>query len=242
MYLNNISITNICNYFHIHRSSIYYILKKYNINCRGEYDKNRIHFFNYDKMEKDSHNKYYWIGFLAADGNVSNNYNEVSIELGKKDKKHLEKIKKFFESDAPIVDRINNNGSECSKVNFCSKKFAKYLSKYNIIPNKSLMYKIPLNEIPQDYIYDYIRGIFDGDGSLSIHNNLLVFSFCSGNKECVCQIANILQIFNKIDYSSGVYRITTAGKKAKEVLEKIYQNSTEENRLDRKYSIYKTLI
>lgn len=242
-YNNWETIPNICKSFNIDRSTIYYILKQRSINNRGENDKGRIHSLNWQIMKQDSIDKYYWLGFLAADGNVSKLENCVSIELKTEDRLHLEKIRDFLGSNAPIVDRINNSGCHCSRIVFCSTLFSQFLKEYNIIPNKSLLFTIPLDKIPQEFLFDFIRGLYDGDGSIYLHNKLIVFSFCSGNKECVFQVKEILQIKNKLDSSGGAWRIATAGKKALAVFDKIYQNSSVNNRLDRKFLKYQqTLI
>lgn len=237
------TIPNICKSFNISKSTIYCILKQRGINSRGENDKGRIHSLNWQIMKQASIDKYYWLGFLAADGNVSKLENCVSIELKTEDRLHLEKLRAFLGSNASIVDRINNKGCHCSKIIFCSTLFSQFLKKYNIIPNKSLSFTIPLDKIPQEFLFAFVRGLYDGDGSIYFHNKLIVFTFCSGNKECVSQVREILQIKNKLDFSGGVWRIATAGKNALIVFDKIYQNSSVNNRLDRKFLKYQqTLI
>ena len=52
----------------------------------------------------------------------------------------------------------------------------------------------------------------------------------------------ILGIENKITQDNHTFHVQVTGnKKAKAFLDKIYENSSDNNRLDRKYSIYKTL-
>lgn len=87
---------------------------------------------------------------------------------------------------------------------------------------------------------DFIRGLIDGDGSIRINNHQQIsLSFCSGNKQCVEQFKEILDIDNKITQDKNIYHIQVTGnKKAKNILDKIYLNSDDTNRLDRKYSIY----
>ena len=49
--------------------------------------KKRLYTFNIDKFKVDSHDKYYWLGFIAADGAI--NRNSLSIELKSIDEEHL---------------------------------------------------------------------------------------------------------------------------------------------------------
>lgn len=201
----------------------------------------RLYTFNFDKFKQDSPDKYYWLGFLGADGCVVNN--TLSIELKDIDKRHLEKFNLFFENTNPIKERINNLNVSCIKTQINSYELVKYLKEYNIYQNKSKTYTIPEDKIPKEYIMDFIRGLIDGDGCIRINNHQQIcLGFCSGNQECVEQFKRILGIENKITQDNHTFHIQVTGnKKAKAFLDKIYENSNDNNRLNRKYSIYKTL-
>lgn len=203
--------------------------------------KARLYTFNFDKFKQDSHDKYYWLGFLGADGCVVNN--TLSIELKSIDKKHLEKFNLFFENTNPIKERINNLNVICVKTQINSYELVNYLKDYNIYQNKSKTYLIPEDKIPNEYIMDFIRGLIDGDGCIRINNHQQIsLEFCSGNQECIKQFKKILGIENKITQDKYTFHVQVTGnKKAKTFLDKIYKDSNENNRLDRKYSIYKTL-
>lgn len=202
--------------------------------------KARKYTFNFDKFKQDSADKYYWLGFLGADGAIVNN--TLSIELKISDKSHLEKFNRFFENTNPIVERVNNLNVNCVKTTINSFELIEYLKQYNIYQNKSKTYTIP-NNIPQEYIFDFLRGLIDGDGSVRINNHQQIsLEFCSGNQECVEQFKNILGLDNKITQDRFTFHIQVTGNiKAKTILDKIYSGSNDNNRLNRKYSIYKTL-
>ena len=201
----------------------------------------RKYTFNFDKFKEESSSKYYWLGFLGADGCVVNN--TLSIELKANDKEHLEKFNIFFENTAPITERINNLNVSCVKTQINSFELIEYLKQYHIYQNKSKTYTIPENKIPKQYLMDFIRGLIDGDGCIRINNHQqLSLGFCSGNLECVEQFRKIIDIDNKITQDKFTFHIQVTGnKKAKNILDKVYQNSNDSNRLNRKYSIYKTL-
>lgn len=206
-----------------------------------EKKKARKYTFNFDNFKKDSSDKYYWLGFLGADGAIVKN--TLSIELKSIDKKHLEKFNNFFQNTNNIVERINNLNVKCVKTQINSYELVEYLKQYNIYQNKSLTFTIPIDKIPKQFLMDYIRGLIDGDGCVRINNHHQIsLEFCSGNQECVKQFRDIIGIENKITKDNYTYHIQVTGnKKAKAILDRIYKNSNDNNRLDRKYSIYKTL-
>lgn len=209
---------------------------------RGERNKGRKYSFNIKKLQEDSHDKYYWLGFIAADGAVVDR--SLHIELKDTDENHLIKFRDFLESDYPIKKRINNVGCHCAKISINSLDLVDYLKNYNIVQKKSLIFNIPTDKIPQEYIYDFVRGMMDGDGNIQIQGNKqLSLTFCSGNEKCVYQIREIFGVNNKVSFGSGTYHIQIKGNNvAKQVLDKLYASSSEYNRLDRKYNIYKQTL
>jgi hypothetical protein len=52
----------------------------------------------------------------------------------------------------------------------------------------------------------------------------------------------IWQVENKIVINNGAYMISKEGAGVIPILNKMYENSTEESRLTRKYNIYRSLI
>lgn len=205
----------------------------------------RKYFYNIEKIKKDSHEKFYWLGFIAGDGSVQEQGRRLRIELKDDSLDILENFKIFMESNANIVSRINNQGCRCSKIDINSKQLGNYLAEYNIVPNKTKIFQIPEDKIPQNYIMDFIRGFMDADGCIHIRkerNNAPSLSFVSGSQKCIEQIKNILNINNKISKQGNNYTIHKEGKEVISILNKIYEHSTENTRLKRKYDIYCTII
>lgn len=234
------SVKEICQEAGISESTFF---NRYKGPRRGERNKGRKYTLNLENIKKDSHDKYYWLGFIAADGSITGG-RELAIELKDIDENHLQKFLNFMGSNSPIKKRINNNGCHCAKINICSLDLVDYLAEYNIVPNKSLIYTIPMDKIPNEYKYDFVRGMMDGDGNIQIQNDKqLSMIFCSGNEECVYQIRDICGVTNKVGHGSGTYHFQVKGNKAaKQVLDKIYKDSNENNRLERKYNIYKQTL
>ena len=112
----------------------------------------------------DSNKKAYWLGFIAADGNIRQDYLCLSIELAISDREHLVKFQQDINTNAPIKDSFRKYSSSYIRIN--NKQICLALSKYGIIPNKSLSFVIHKELLPSCFIRDFIRGYFDGDGSI----------------------------------------------------------------------------
>ena len=129
----------------------------------------------------DSGTVAYWLGFLSADGYVNNSPKggtyEVGIELASKDEEHLVNFLSDIKSSgiiskrakAPFVDKGYNRTYKESAVRIYSKHMVESLSQYGIINSKTYTITFPDN-IPNKYIWDYIRGFFDGDGAVMVKN------------------------------------------------------------------------
>ena len=128
-------------------------------------------------------NTAYWLGFLAADGSIHKNKPRLMIGLSRKDREHLEKFKRFIESDVEIKDRdmvCSTNGKRypSSLIHICSKELIDDLYQYNIIPNKSNQNIDFLEYIPESYKIYFILGYFDGDGFYINTENSHGFGWC----------------------------------------------------------------
>lgn len=193
----------------------------------------------------DSHEKYYWLGFLAGDGSVAKNEARIRLELKDIDLSHLQKFQNFMGSNTPITERVNNRGCHAYTVNINSAELKRYVVQYNLIPNKTPVYTMPLDNIPQIYWWNLVRGLMNADGCIQVRSNRKnqpIISFVAKNQVCAEQMKQIWQVKNKIVINNGAYMISKEGAGVIPILNKMYENSTEESRLTRKYNIYRSLI
>ena len=117
----------------------------------------------------DSEEKAYLLGFIYADGCVSNN--TFSIKLSIKDLDLLVKIKEILSSSHKIVTHENKSGYGIGNISCClainNSELAEDLISLGVFRNKSKTLKFPTeNQVPKSLINHFIRGYFDGDGSV----------------------------------------------------------------------------
>jgi intein/homing endonuclease len=132
----------------------------------------------------NSSERAYWLGFCCAD--AYNSGDALILELSEKDRNHLEYFRLDIESDTILRSRIRNNKTY-SILYLSSRKMCGDLISHGYIPKKSNVLKMP--NIDKLYYRDFARGIFDGDGCISLYRNnkqahvsIFTGSTCFANK------------------------------------------------------------
>ena len=111
-------------------------------------------------------NMAYILGFIAADGSVNKKDNGILIGLSAIDGEFLEQIRQELKLERPLKYYITSNGYEAVKLYMTSEHMKNKLAEYNIVPNKTVSFTFP-TKLNKRYWVDFIRGYFDGDGSIS---------------------------------------------------------------------------
>lgn len=184
---------------------------------------------------------------MYADGYVTKN-GYVGLSLSIIDKSHLEKFNNFLESNYPIKDYVNNGGHKYSRLLIRSDKLKSDLVRYGCLENKTFLLKFPA--IKNKLIFHFIRGYFDGDGSLSEYNTNkgLTFRFrLCGTSSFLNSVLKYIN-FEKSklckrhkDRHNDNYDIYIGGNgNVLKIMNSIYDNST--IFLERKYNIYLKLL
>jgi hypothetical protein len=181
--------------------------------------------------------KYYWAGFIAADGYLPNN-TTLRIGLAHKDHDHLLKIKELLGGE------VYRNKQHSEFVIHGEPKLIEFLNSLNITNNKSLTLKPP-NNLTEEQTRLFILGYFDGDGSISAIQNKnykkLVISFL-GTYEFLSWIKeNIdkLELFSKVNVikHKSIFAISYGVKRdVKRICEWLFKNTYFS--LDRKRNKY----
>ena len=170
-YFNRIDLTipKISNYLNISARAVARVLKDNNVDTAklNRYTLNEDYFKDIDTEEKA-----YILGLLFADGFVGDEkHNNIVIQLHKDDKYMLQNIANAIDFTGEIRETkssggFSKNGKTNFSLNFSSKTMAKHLRDYGIVVKRSeTMTTLP--NVPSHLINHFIRGYFDGDGTIS---------------------------------------------------------------------------
>jgi hypothetical protein len=128
----------------------------------------------------------YWLGFLAADGNVSNG--RIRLGLASRDADHLRAFCQWLATDRPIYSGVNNHGRPVSTCEISSARLVAALGRYGIVPRKTYVTK-HLPSVPPALTRHLIRGYFDADGYFSVRpSGRVTIGVVSYNREIVEEI------------------------------------------------------
>lgn len=168
----------------------------------------RKHILNEHKFDKiDTEEKAYWLGFIMADGYIENE-SRLSFILQKKpdELNLLLRLQSFLETDNYINERTiydkRDFVSESYIFRVTSKVLCKRLKQLKVVTQKTGKECIPRG-VPKRLYRHFIRGFFDGDGSLgkSVNRNYLRMKIGS------CSLLILEQIRDYVQEKTG-YRIS----------------------------------
>ena len=179
-------------------------LKKYPYTCDYHY------FDNIDTEEKA-----YWLGFLTADGWISQskktNAGVTGIELKYGDIGHLKKFNKSIDGNYQITDRWKScglpNRDKSKKYHTCCIRIFS-ITMYNTLKNlgftndKSYDFHIP--KLSDNLIRHYMRGYFDGDGCFCFTNKSFGVNFITASYSLYNDVIKILDNIS-IKTSNGIF-------------------------------------
>ena len=161
LYVNQrLSTTEVCKIIGICKTNFYKLLKKFEIKNRGQ----QKYFPNETFFSSWSHEMAYCLGFISADGHVWKDRPFLSIAVQKSDKNVLDYIRDNISPDSLVRENPKHNSVQLT---LKSDQIWNDLKKYNVNHDKTFNLKIDF-DIPEEYWGDYLRGYFDGDGSIWI--------------------------------------------------------------------------
>ena len=244
-YLINYNIQELAKQYGVSPARIRTVLRQQNVQIisdRKELWKKRFP-RDSDAFESiDTPAKAYWLGFLYADGSIDKDIEILRINLSTKDEAQLLKVKYFLKATNTQIK--HNDKKEKDKVypisyfSISDKKLCQDLVKKGCIPNKTYKLLFPSSDIvPTNLLHHFIRGFFDGDGSIYIDEkrNRLCLNF-TGTVEMLNGIKQFLhkenlQLENKDKFA--VLHIN-GNKQVINILNLLYKDSFKEIELDRK--------
>jgi hypothetical protein len=201
----------------------------------------------------DNKNKAYVLGLIISDGCIYKN----AITFTSKDIELVEILKRELKSEHKLAtynvfDKRTNKYYLRNSLSIPSKEIINDLNNLGVFSKKSFDCQMP--NIPEEYFWHFVRGIFDGDGTIfkatSNKEGCLYFSII-GSENLLTEIKNkfnLVGISNtkiiNTDYKSNnghLIRINYHSFHDVNILKnKIYCDS-EDLRLSRKYDLFQTL-
>lgn len=192
--------------------------------------------------------KAYWLGFLYADGCVRKSKNthcntySYKIQFALAEIEPLLKFKNSIESNHIINKYLTKEGFVSYRLTIYSNKMFNDLNNLGCVERKTSILTFPnKNQVPQYLINHFIRGYFDGDGSVYIlnpknyNNTNTIYKTIGisilGTKEFITELNNHLlykSTINKENRSNAnVYYIRTSGtNKVYNFYNYLYNNAT----------------
>lgn len=194
----------------------------------------------------DNSDSAYWLGFLYADGSIRKDRNEITLDLKEEDLETIKDFHNFCNNKNTIREHkiVRNEKVFKSYVSgFSNYQVKKNLEKLGCVPKKSLLLKFPNEEqVPDIFIYDFVRGYIDGDGYLEFNSIKKKYRIIiCGTEDFLKGLINRLNLFSGCsihkDNNSNIYILSITQKDVVfSLLKKLYENS--KYHLNRKYEIY----
>lgn len=172
----------------------------------------------------DTEEKAYFLGFIYADGCLSGTSNNMQLFLQERDKDILNKLNSIIGSNKPLrflkggeIKGFKNLQKTYYRQNqygliICSTRLREDLLKIGLTTKKSLTLTFPTC-IPDTLMNHFIRGYFDGDGTVNKigigkHRTCCAFSLLSTESFC----NSIHLILKKVVNSGRVFKPTINSK------------------------------
>ena len=233
-YANGEKACSLAEEFNVAAKAIYNILDRYkiprqHITSQNRYSCNEAFF---DIIDNES--KAYWLGFVAADGYVYNQPGKgycLLIKLNPVDTGHLAKFKHDIDTDAPIAD-YSHYVPPFHRISVSSKQLVTGLVSHGIIQAKSTVLEFPTT-VPTELLRHFIRGYFDGDGSVYYGSRgELLISFV-GTRNMMQNIRDVVAATCFVNYAvigkqkgKNLYRIAWHCRAIRQILRYMYEGST----------------
>lgn len=203
-YYNNqkISSNKIAKLLNINVKTVFAILKRNNIKVRTlseamlKYSCNDYYFNNIDTEEKA-----YWLGVLFADGNITRkNSNTGEVIFSSKDRNWIEMFINSINSNTIIYTEFHKKFKKyIYKVKITSKQMFDDLNNLGCTENKTKILVFP--KLPIELNSHFIRGFFDGDGTVGVYKNtsktnwkILRSGFCCASEDFITILQSKLPV------------------------------------------------
>lgn len=201
-YLKGMSMVKLSKKYNVAPAYFSKWFKKLGLKPRTNKENSRRYNVNHNYFNSiDTEDKAYWLGFIYADGYIMarDNSRYVGIAISSTDYNHLVKFNNNINSTYPIHTYIQTSGysnnSEYCRLIVTSDNMYNDLVKQGVVEHKTNILKPP--QLDYSLIRHFIRGYFDGDGSiwscLNKNQNIPTYSISFlGTDEMLLYIMNYL--------------------------------------------------
>mgnify|MGYP000930040133 CR=1 FL=1 len=214
------------------------------LNSRGLMRKKKDNSFDYNYFNTiDTEEKAYWLGFIYADGCVWSKENCLEIVIQYKDYEHLVKFKNMINFKGDIKTKwvtLNEKRYKACRIRLFHKQLKQDLVNQGVKPRKSLRVVFP-SIFRSDLIRHFIRGYFDGNGSVIFNKDSTIGISISSTKPFLVSIQNKFIKYAKVskvkiydDKRSQIKSYRKNDSQALKILHYLYDDSN--LYLDRKYN------
>jgi hypothetical protein len=226
------------------------ILRERGVDVRGGW-KRTYHFNEHAFDHIDNEHAAYFLGFLYADGSINAS---MSAYQNIDDRDVLDKLRTFLGSDAEVRPVKKSVGAKNKKqlmyFSASSKHMVERLKKHGCTPGKSYTATFP--DISKEMRRHFIRGLWDGDGTISIRRGKTTQAYiglcgtvwlCEGVADILKEVAgddDCVRMY-EADRHHTSFRSMAIGRgdAFRKILDWMYEDATVF--LDRKMGLYKEL-
>jgi hypothetical protein len=164
----------------------------------------------------DSAEKAYVLGYLAADGNVTDGMPRVIFGQQAKDTHAVG----FVRDRLNPLANLHRRPDGYTTVQVTSRQMVTDLARYGIVPRKSRILQWPADLGP--FLRPYLLGEFDGDGSVYvIRNRYPGWSICSGSEQFLIDMKEYIRVSTGVVLEkihrrpkTDLYQVATTGRGA----------------------------
>lgn len=164
--------------------------------------------------EINTEEKAYWLGFIYADGHLCppafRRGAALTFNQKREDSAHLQKLASIFGR------HVKNKSSKCGnkeypsvRLDICSNEVYHDILSIGIPQKKTLNNDVTVfDNISKELKYHFIRGVFDGDGSIHLNQQRAYFSI-AGTSKLLRDIRDYIS--QEVEVTKGNIKIRTNG-------------------------------
>lgn len=244
--------------FNLSFSTVRRLLIGRGVNTSIDRDAQRRRKISYDIDENyfesiDSSDKAYILGVLFSDGHMYKNRKQVRLKLTDIDLLDEIKLKMGYKKPYNSIKKYKESHKDAKLLIICNTKIYDDLIRLGCGQNKT--YDCQLPKISDQYMFDFIRGFFDGDGSIWVDNSpndryrqvdiniVATVIFCQQLCDFLkkYKVESIIRVDKRHDARVGILRIKNV-KSVDIFYHLIYDNLNGKIFLNRKYNKFTDYI